>query len=121
MYRAYDVHPLLWCAPWTSDSPPARVLAVVLCSPWCTKPLACVNLLGSLLSLVSPQDTIALGAVVEKLSDVREAGGRHQSWGPSVSWGQHFAAVLDPKQPLEPQLLEDLILRYPGDQFSAPA
>ena len=69
----------------------------------------------------NPQDTIALGFVVEKLSEVREAGGRHQSWGPSVSWGQHFAAVIDPEQPLEPQLLEDLILRYPGDQFSAPA
>ena len=31
MYRAYDAHPLLWCAPWTSEGPPARVLAVVLC------------------------------------------------------------------------------------------
>ncbi len=121
MHRAYDAHPLLWCAPWAPGDPPARVLAVVLCAPWRTEPLARVSLLDSLAPLVRPQDMISLRIVVDKLAEVREAGGRHPVWGPFVSWGQHFAAVLDPAEPLAPQLVEGLALRYPGDQFSLPA
>ena len=115
MHRAYDAHPLLWCAPQVPGDPPARVLAVVLCLPRRTEILARVNLLCSLLLLVTPRDMISLGIVVQKLAGVHEAGARHPVWGPFVSWGQHFAAVLDPAEPLEPQLVEALALRYPGD------
>ena len=132
MHRASDAHPLLWCAPQVPGDLPARVLAVMLWPSQGTRPYYRVSFLHSLRDLVSPRDMRALDSTVEKLVEVREPGARHSVWGPLVSWGQHFGVTLDvlelgslgslvSGEAVKRQLAEGLALRYPGDQFSAPA